>query len=60
MEGCVLRQSALWQLELNLRPKALRHEKSTMNDGLFREVARDKTEKESGSEIVCLAKGLGL
>lgn len=59
-EGCVLRQLTLWQLELHLRPEALRREKSTMSDGLFREVARDKTEKQSGSEIVCLAMGLGL
>lgn len=31
-----------------------------MNYGLFREVAREKTEKGSESQTVCLAKGLGL
>lgn len=35
----------------------MRHEKSTMNYGIS-EGARDKTEKESGSQIECLAKGL--
>lgn len=59
-EGHVLRQLTLRQLELHLRPEALRCKKSTMSVGPFREVARDKTEKQSGSEIVCVATGLGL